>query len=83
MPSATITSKGQITLPKEIRERLHVGPGDRVAFRERPDGSVVVEPETIDLLSLRGILKPKKRGISVEEMNEAIRRAASRQDQER
>jgi AbrB family looped-hinge helix DNA binding protein len=32
MPARTITSKGQITLPKDIREHLNVGPGDRVDF---------------------------------------------------
>ena len=46
MASAALTSKGQITLPKLIRKRLGVGPGDRVAVRERDDGVVVGEAET-------------------------------------
>lgn len=80
MASATITSKGQITVPKEIREALGVRPGDRLAFRSREDGSVVVEAETVDLMTLRGTLKPKRKhkGVTVEAMNEAIRRAAGR-----
>ncbi len=77
MPTATVTSKGQITLPKQVRERLGVKPGDRVTFRERPDGSVVVEAETIDLLDLFGMLKPRKRGVTLDAMEEAIRRGAS------
>lgn len=77
MPTSTITSKGQITLPKEVREKLGVGPGDRIAFTERADGSIVVEPETVDLLTLRGLFTPSRRGVSVEEMNAAIRRGAS------
>jgi AbrB family looped-hinge helix DNA binding protein len=76
MPSAAITSKSQITLPKEVREKLGVKPGDRVAFREDAEGRIVVEAETVDLLSLYGILKPRKRGLSVEAMNEVIRRRA-------
>jgi antitoxin PrlF len=78
MPAATITSKGQLTLPKQIRDRLGVGVGDRVAFRERPDGTVVLEPETLDLLSLKGTVRPRARGVSLEDMDAAIRRAVTR-----
>ena len=66
MAVATVTSKGQITLPKEIRERLGVRAGDRVRFRETADGSVVVEPETGDLMELFGVLKrPGGRRVSM------------------
>jgi AbrB family looped-hinge helix DNA binding protein len=78
MSSATITSKGQITVPKEIRDALGVHPGDRLAFRAREDGTVVVEAETVDLMTLRGTLKPKRKGVTLEAMNEAIRRTAGR-----
>jgi AbrB family looped-hinge helix DNA binding protein len=78
MSSSTVTSKGQITVPKEIRDALGVRPGDRLAFRRREDGTVVVEAETVDVRSLRGILKPKRKGVTVEAMNAAIRRAAGR-----
>jgi antitoxin PrlF len=78
MASATITSKGQITVPKEIRVALGVHPGDRLAFRAREDGTVVVEAETVDLMTLRGTLKSKRKGVTVEAMNEAIRHAAGR-----
>jgi antitoxin PrlF len=76
MPSASITAKSQITLPKEVREKLGVKPGDRVAFREDAEGRIVVEAETVDLLSLYGALKPRKRGLTVEAMNEVIRKRA-------
>jgi antitoxin PrlF len=76
MPSAAITTKSQITLPKEIRDKLGVKPGDRVAFREDSEGRIVVEAETVDLLSLFGSLTPRKRGLSVEAMNEVIRQRA-------
>lgn len=77
MATATITSKGQITLPKQIRERLGVKTGDRIAFRERSDGSIMVEADTVDLLDLFGMLKPRRRGITLKDMEAAIRRGAS------
>ena len=52
MPSTTLTSKGQVTIPKAVRDELGLRVGDRVAFRVLEDGTVVVEPETIDLLDL-------------------------------
>jgi antitoxin PrlF len=78
MPSATLTSKGQITLPKQIRERLGLTTGDRVAFHERADGSVVVEPETVDFLSLRGCIRPQVRGVSIDDMRTAVKHAVAR-----
>ncbi|MFZ4734650.1 MAG: AbrB/MazE/SpoVT family DNA-binding domain-containing protein [Bradymonadia bacterium] len=77
MPTATVTSKGQITLPKEIRDTLSVQPGDRVMFWRNPQGQVVVEAETRSLMSLKGVLKGKRKGVTVEEMNEAIARGAA------
>jgi len=55
-----------------------VRPGDRLAFRAREDGTVVVEAERVDIRALRGILKPKRKGVTVEAMNAAIRRTAGR-----
>jgi AbrB family looped-hinge helix DNA binding protein len=73
MATATVTSKGQITIPKEIRTALELEAGDRVAFRVESDGRVVLEPETLDLMSLFGTLKPEHRGVTVQDMNKAIR----------
>ncbi len=78
MPTATLTSKGQLTLPKSIRDLLGVGPGDRVVFWEADDGRVIIEPQTVDIRSMRGSLKPKRKGVRVEDMNEAIRHAGTR-----
>jgi AbrB family looped-hinge helix DNA binding protein len=79
MPKSTITSKGQITVPKVVREALAVHPGDTLAFLIHDDGTVTVEAETVDLLQLRGAVRPGRRGVTVEDMNEAIRRSASGQ----
>ena len=76
MPSATLTSKGQITIPKEIRDHLGVEPGDRLNFNIGSEGGVTVEPETIDVRSLRGMLKSRNH-VSLEGMDKAIRRGAS------
>ena len=72
MAESTVTSKGQITIPKQIREALGLDTGDRVAFRIREDGVVEMYPETLDLMSLCGILRPKKRGVSLDDMQAAI-----------
>jgi antitoxin PrlF len=77
MPTATITSKGQITVPKEIREHLGVTPGDRLSFQIGSAGEVVVEPETVDVRTLRGMLKHRGRAVSIEAMDRAVRRGAT------
>ncbi len=78
MPSAKLTSKGQITIPKEVRKALGLHTGDRLAFRVHDDGTVAVETEKVSLKSLRGSVRTKVRGITVEVMNEAIGRAGGR-----
>lgn len=78
MPRSTLTSKGQITVPKVVREALAVHPGDTLAFLIHDDGTVTVEAETVDLLELRGAVKPRKSGVTVEAMNDAILRSAAR-----
>ena len=78
MPSAKLTSKGQITVPREVRKALGLHTGDRLAFRLRADGTVRVEAETIDLMSLRGSVRARVKRVSVETMNEVIRRSGGR-----
>lgn len=80
MPSATLTSKGQLTLPKAIRDRLRLGVGDRVDFVVEDDGTVVLRPATADVRELKGFLHRKGiKPLSVEAMNAAIRRRAAGQ----
>jgi AbrB family looped-hinge helix DNA binding protein len=75
MPSATVTSKGQLTLPKAIRDLLRLGAGDRVDFVVKDDGTVVLRPATVDVRELKGLLHRKGRTpLSVEEMSAIIRR---------
>lgn len=79
MPTATISSKGQITLPRAVRERLRVAEGDQVDFVVNERGDVVVRAVSLDVSELKGLLKrPRRRPVSVEEMNAAIVRAHAR-----
>jgi AbrB family looped-hinge helix DNA binding protein len=76
MPAATLTSKGQITIPKEVRERLGLEAGDRVVFVIQSDRDVVLKPAKTDIRELRGMLYRKdQRRRSVEEMDTGIGRA--------
>ena len=75
---ATITSKGQVTLPKPIRDRLHLEPGDRIEFLLDDDGRLRVEPVTASVTQLKGMLPKPSLPITLKEMDEAIARAARR-----
>ena len=79
MPEATITSKGQITIPKEVREALNVQAGDVLDFVINERGEVTVRTLRGDFRRLRGMLKHLvKRPLTVEEMDEAILRHHAR-----
>jgi len=72
-----MTSKGQITIPKEVRDALGLEAGHRIAFQVRENGVVEMRPETVDLLSLCGIFKPAVKGVTLDDMEEAIRQGAT------
>ncbi len=79
MPIAVITVKGQTTIPKTIRNHLNLHPGDRLDFVIKGDGKVVLEPATLDVKELDGILhKPGMKAVSVKEMQTAIKRRFKR-----
>ena len=71
-----MTSKGQITVPRDVRLRLNLKSGDRVLFIVEDDGAVRLRPANKDISSLKGILPPPKRKATLEEIDEAIERAA-------
>lgn len=73
---SSITVKGQATIPKAIRDHLHLKPGDKVRFFIHPNGSVVLLP-TLPVTALRGMLKAKRPGKSLADMNEGIARGAT------
>jgi antitoxin PrlF len=75
MPTGTVTTKGQITIPKEVRDRLRLKAGTRVSFVFGPKGSVTLKPVKTDIRLLKGMIKsPLNHPITIEEMNDAIAR---------
>ena len=70
--TATVTSKGQITVPKRIRMHLQVGKGDRIEFLIGPDGKVTLMPATADVKKLKGIVGRPDKPVTVEDMNRVI-----------
>jgi AbrB family looped-hinge helix DNA binding protein len=58
---ATLTSKGQTTIPKEIRDRLGLRPGDRLTFTLMPDGTAVMRMKNESVMDLAGLLRKKGR----------------------
>jgi antitoxin PrlF len=73
---SAITVKGQATIPKAIRNHLGLKPGDRVKFFVHPDGSVVLLPK-LPASALRGIVKGRRRPVTITKMNQAIREGAA------
>jgi len=69
---STLTSKGQITVPKRVREALALRTGDRVGFEQRADGSVVLVPRNADVRALKGIVKRPGKPVSLDDMDAAI-----------
>lgn len=74
MATATVTSKGQTTIPQEIRTYLGLHTGDKIEFVIESDGKVTLAPLTIHVKELKGCLPKPKKTISIEEMNNAIRK---------
>ncbi|HEY1608316.1 MAG TPA: AbrB/MazE/SpoVT family DNA-binding domain-containing protein [Paraburkholderia sp.] len=78
MASATVTSKGQVTIPVEVRDRLGLESGDRVEFilnEER--GRYEVVPVTHSITALKGIIRKPAKAVTIDEMNAAIARQGS------
>ncbi|MGA2738096.1 MAG: AbrB/MazE/SpoVT family DNA-binding domain-containing protein [Bryobacteraceae bacterium] len=76
--ASTLTSKGQITIPKQIRDLLRLQAGQRVEFQVDRRGDVVMRAKNVDIRELKGILRStRKTPATVEEMNEAIARGYS------
>ena len=80
MPIATMTSKGQTTIPKEIRDHLNLKPGDKIAYTIE-NGRVTMRAKNRRIIDMAGILKkPGQKILTVEEMNEAVMQAVLEND---
>jgi antitoxin PrlF len=72
MTTATLTSKGQITIPAEVRTALGVDAGDRVEFVEVAPGRYEFIAATRSVTALKGMFGKARKSISIEEMNSSI-----------
>jgi len=70
---AKITTKGQITLPKKIRDHLHVRPGDQLDFCVDEKGVVSITPVIVSVKDLKGFLPKPQKPVTLDEMDRAIR----------
>lgn len=78
MPISRLTSKGQTTIPKPVRDALKLKPGDRIQFNVDKDGIVRITAINKDISSLAGMFyDPNRKTVTIEEMNEGIAQAAA------
>lgn len=74
MPMATLTSKGQVTIPKEVRDSLHLNTGDKIGFFITDHGEVLLRPATKRVDEVFGMLhKSGQKSVSIEQMDLAIK----------
>lgn len=74
---ATITSKGQVTLPIKIRNSLRLKPGDKLDFFVKKDKHIEIVPVKESPLKLKGMLPKPNKAVTIEQMNLAIAEGAS------
>ncbi len=77
MPESVITRKGQVTIPKEIRDHLKAKKGEKVAFFLRGD-DVVLKVVRGNILSLKGSVKPRQRPEDMDAVRGLVKRSVSR-----
>lgn len=78
MATATMTSKGQITIPKNIRDSLGLETGDKVNFLIDNEGVVSLIPVIKDVTILKGLVNKPQHSITVEEMKAVVKKRASK-----
>lgn len=78
MSTATVTTKGQITIPISVRKALGVKAGDKVEFVELEKGRFVVVAATMSVKSLKGIIPKPKNQVTLENMDAAIKNAGKK-----
>ncbi|MBU1190725.1 MAG: AbrB/MazE/SpoVT family DNA-binding domain-containing protein [Gammaproteobacteria bacterium] len=75
MSIATLTSKGQVTIPKPVREALRLTTGDRIEFVDVGNGRFELIAATRDVTELRGVLGPATATVTTKEMDKAVAEA--------
>jgi len=78
LATATMTSKGQVTIPRPVRAALGLDSGDRIEFVELGKGQFAIVAATRSVQELKGLFRGKRsKPVSIEEMNAAIAKRAS------
>ena len=78
MATATLTSKGQVVIPKSVRDRLSLHAGDQLDFLVQNNGELLVRPAVYDVADLYGVLfEPGRKPVSLDGMKQAVRRRAA------
>ena len=78
MVTSTITSRGQTTIPRKIRENNHLQEGDQIEWVETDDGHIEIIPVTRDAAKVAGLFSDwVKKPVSVEEMSQAVKQRAA------
>ena len=72
MPMATVTSKGQVTIPAIVRAALGIEAGDRIEFIEVEQGRFELVASTHSVTALKGLVRKPARPVTIETMNQAI-----------
>lgn len=81
MATATLSSKGQVTIPAAVRRALGVDVGDRIEFIETTPGRFEVVAATLPVTALKGLVDKPAKPVSIDAMNAAIRERAMRKFQ--
>jgi AbrB family looped-hinge helix DNA binding protein len=70
MAESTITTKGQTTVPAEIRAFVHAKPGTRLIWSVMPDGTIIVRAKSRSILDMAGMLPaPRRKRVGIDDMN--------------
>ena len=80
MATSILTSKGQTTIPLQIRSYLGIHTGDKLEFLIDKEGRVIVAPLTADVSELKNLLPKPKKKVSIEDMNKAITKRGAKHE---
>ena len=79
MAQSIITSKGQVTIPKKVREELHLQRGDKVDFILKDDGCAILQPMAESVKDVFGMLaREGGKSFSIDEINAQLKKAIKR-----
>ena len=79
---ATLTAKGQVTLPKAFRDKMDLQAGDKLNFVMMDNGVLQVVPLKQPASKLRGLIPAPDKAVSIEEMNNSIAKGAAESDRD-